>query len=218
MIRTSALRDHPEDIPILASFFWNEITKDSKSKLPPKIISELKSYGWPGNARELKAILSNLHILFGKENLKLQHLRLVFHIGGQNVHPASEHAPKSEIHSHRVECFRHLKRVDETLHACKVAMEPLLERKAPDKEQVDLISTSLRRRLNELELLCSRPLLFHTESTFAVVYRVKGKCAYFLSKLSTDVDQAAHFWRKELADELQLAVSTIFKEVERLLP
>ncbi|MCI0413729.1 sigma 54-interacting transcriptional regulator [bacterium] len=218
LIRTPALRDHPEDIPLLARFFWKEITKDEKSVLPDKIVSELQAYRWPGNARELRAILSSLHILFGKDHLQVEHLRLVFQLGGQSMGASMPVASALEIDSHRVECFRHLRRVDEVVHACKVALEPLVERKKSDAHTVESVRISLRRRLNELELLCLNPLLFHTELTFSIVYRLKGKLTYFFSLLDTDLRPALRFWRKELAEEFKLAVSAIFKEVQQLLP
>jgi DNA-binding NtrC family response regulator len=218
LIYTPALRDHPEDIPILAQFFWKEITKDEKSALPEKVISELQTYRWPGNARELRAILSNLHVLFGKDHLHVEHLHLVFQLGGQATAGSLKRAPESEIDSHPVECFRHLKRVDEVIHACKVAIEPLVDQKRSEPRTVESDRISLKRRLNELELLCVHPLLFHTEFTFSVVYRLKGKLTYFFSLIDTDLRPALKFWRKELADEFKLAVSTIFKEVQQLLP
>ena len=218
LIRTPVLRDHPEDIPTLARFFWKEITKDEKRVLPDKIVSELQAYRWPGNARELKAILSNLHILFGKDHLQVEHLRLVFQLGGQSVSASLPAASESEINSHLVECFRHLRRVDEVVHACKVALEPLVEQKRSDTPTIESVRISLRRRLNELELLCLHPLLFHTELTFSIVYRLKGKLSYFFSLLDAEPRPALRFWRKELADQFKLAVSTIFKEVEHLLP
>jgi len=218
LVRTPALRDHPEDIPVLARFFWKEITKDEKNILPDKVLSELQAYRWPGNARELKAILSNLYILFGKDRIQLEHLRLVFQLGGQTVGVSAPASADTELDSHLVECFRHLKRIDEVVHACKVALEPLVEKKRSDTPTVESVRISLRRRLNELELLCQHPLLFHTELTFSIVYRFKGKLTYFSSLLDGDLRSAFRFWRKELSAEFKLTVSTIFKEVEHLLP
>jgi two-component system response regulator PilR (NtrC family) len=56
-IHMPALRDHPEDIAPLARHFRKNITLDEANELSPEIFSELKSYRWPGNARELKMVL-----------------------------------------------------------------------------------------------------------------------------------------------------------------
>ena len=57
LIRTPALREHPDDIPLLAQHFWQKINHGKRKILPPEILTELKSCRWPGNARELKMML-----------------------------------------------------------------------------------------------------------------------------------------------------------------
>jgi DNA-binding NtrC family response regulator len=54
------LRDRREDIPILFDFFLNEAAKDLHKKIPthpPELITLLKSYNFPGNVRELQALV-----------------------------------------------------------------------------------------------------------------------------------------------------------------
>ncbi len=216
LIRTPSLRDHPEDIPILAKYFWREITRDSKAVLPESILTELHLYRWPGNARELRAVLTNLMILFGKENLDVEHLKIVFQMEGQAVGSAEGTGSEHELSHHRVECLRHLRRVDEVVNACKIAILPAVETKAATGV-AESVNTALRRNLNELEWLCLRPLLFHTEFTFSIVYRLKGKLSYCLGLLETDPARVARFWKKELAEEFKFTLSTVFKEVHQLL-
>jgi hypothetical protein len=83
MIATPPLRDHREDIPLLADYFWNEVTRRTQKGLPREIHEELQAYRWPGNARELKAVLSSLFTLFGHEGLTVAHLRAVFQFEGR---------------------------------------------------------------------------------------------------------------------------------------
>ncbi len=56
-----ALRQHPEDIPMLARHFWAEITGANRPTLPPSILAEMQRVDWPGNVRELRAFLHHLH-------------------------------------------------------------------------------------------------------------------------------------------------------------
>src|SRR5207249_3288138 len=72
-IRIPPLRRHPEDIPLLAESFWKSITWDEHALLPPEILSALQSHPWGGNARELMAVLSSVHALFGKDDLRVDH-------------------------------------------------------------------------------------------------------------------------------------------------
>lgn len=66
-IRTPALRDHLDDIEVLANHFWQRITRKDFATLPRDVIAGLRCYSWPGNARELKAFLNHLY-LFADNN------------------------------------------------------------------------------------------------------------------------------------------------------
>ncbi|MEW6366028.1 MAG: sigma 54-interacting transcriptional regulator [Acidobacteriota bacterium] len=213
MIRTPSLRDCAEDIPLIADFLWKRVTGDERAALPEPILAELGSHGWPGNVRELKAILANLNSLFGKDRLRVDHLRAT--IGLQGSRPARG-AGEDEIGLHRVQCLRHLKRVDEVVRASKVALRPLVEPKRQDPESIASVRVALRHRLDELEVLCMHPLLFSSEVAFSIVHRLKGKLAYYDSLLETGATNALRYWRREAAEEYKLAVSTLFQEVNRL--
>jgi transcriptional regulator with AAA-type ATPase domain len=62
-IKAYPLREHPDDIPILAKFYWEK--KNRKSYLSPEFLAYLKTYHWPGNVRELYALLNSLVDYFG---------------------------------------------------------------------------------------------------------------------------------------------------------
>jgi Nif-specific regulatory protein len=56
-IRTPALRDHPEDVPLLAGYFLDKFRTRTKRKvagLSPKARDLLCRHDWPGNVRELE--------------------------------------------------------------------------------------------------------------------------------------------------------------------
>jgi hypothetical protein len=173
------------------------------------------SYGWPGNARELKAVLSSLHALFGKDDLDVARLRAVFQIQGQ-LPEIEETKSVNEIVMHRVDCLRHLQRVDEVLRACVVSARPLSEAGQTDAATASAVSASLRTRLTELEALCLRPLMFHNQVTFDVVDAVKDKLSYFYGLLEGDPTVARGYWKNEVTRELKLAFTSIFQESERL--
>jgi len=65
-ITTPALRDHPEDIPILARHFTNKYAAkmDRKiDKIPSETMRALVSWHWPGNVRELENFIERSVIL-----------------------------------------------------------------------------------------------------------------------------------------------------------
>lgn len=217
LIRTPALRNHPEDIPLLAQTLWKRITSNNKNTLPQEIINELQSFRWPGNARELKMVLSTLRSLFGTENLGVEHLQAVFFLEGHGATTKEEVASENELTLHKAECLHQLKKVNEVIHATRSTILSVVEANITDEQTIASAMNSISFRLSELEMLTRQPLLFHSEFSFSTVYRLKGKIKYFQNLLQEDVYKARKYWKEEIADEFTLVISTIFKEVERLM-
>jgi hypothetical protein len=158
----------------------------------------------------------SLHTLFGKDGLDAARLRAVFQIQGQAPAVSPESAAQKEIVTHRVDCLRHLRRVDEVLRACTVSVRPLVESGQTDIASVAAVRASLRTRLGELEVLCLNPLLFHSMVTFDLVDGLKEKLSYFYGLLEGDPTIALSYWKNEVKRELKLALTAIFQESERL--
>ncbi len=71
------LRDHIEDIPILANYFLSEFASAYGRR--PKTFSEsaldaLRRYRWPGNVRELKNLVERMVIMVPGERIERRHL------------------------------------------------------------------------------------------------------------------------------------------------
>jgi formate hydrogenlyase transcriptional activator len=65
-ITTPPLRDHPEDIPILARHFTQKYARESNKrieKIPSDTMRALVSWSWPGNVRELENFIERSVIL-----------------------------------------------------------------------------------------------------------------------------------------------------------
>ena len=65
-IRVPALRERPEDIPLLAGRFAGEVAARLGRPAPtvePETAARLKSYSWPGNVRELQNVIERALIL-----------------------------------------------------------------------------------------------------------------------------------------------------------
>ena len=67
-VQLPALREHAEDVPVLAEFFVDTFNSEFKKRiqgLTPAAASQLQSYGWPGNvwhARIGEAALAVVHV------------------------------------------------------------------------------------------------------------------------------------------------------------
>jgi two-component system, NtrC family, response regulator AtoC len=66
-----ALRDRPTDIPILANYFfhlYNEKYNCRARQLSPHALSQMQSYHWPGNIRQLENLIKR-YVIVGSEEV-----------------------------------------------------------------------------------------------------------------------------------------------------
>jgi two-component system, NtrC family, nitrogen regulation response regulator NtrX len=71
-IRVPALRERPHDIRLLAAYFLEEFCARNNFRaktLDDSVFALLESYGWPGNARELRNVIERMAILTQGERL-----------------------------------------------------------------------------------------------------------------------------------------------------
>jgi formate hydrogenlyase transcriptional activator len=72
-ITTSPLRDHPEDIPILARHFMQKYAQEMGKQIdtiPPDALQALVKWSWPGNVRELENFIERAVILTQGSSLR----------------------------------------------------------------------------------------------------------------------------------------------------
>jgi two-component system, NtrC family, response regulator HydG len=64
-LRVPALREHNEDIPELAQFFLERLSGQCRRafKLTPAAMRKLQTYNWPGNVRQLRAVLESAAVM-----------------------------------------------------------------------------------------------------------------------------------------------------------
>ncbi|MGO8758860.1 MAG: sigma-54 interaction domain-containing protein [Terracidiphilus sp.] len=66
LIRTPALNDHTEDLPLLVEHFLEEMGRETPVKrLDEGALAKLTGHAWPGNVRELEHVLERAMILAG---------------------------------------------------------------------------------------------------------------------------------------------------------
>jgi Nif-specific regulatory protein len=72
------LRDHLEDVPILVQYFLDKLGSDHRRhyRLTEAALEKLKSFRWPGNVRQLRAVLENAATLAESELLDACDFRL----------------------------------------------------------------------------------------------------------------------------------------------
>lgn len=209
-------RDRVVDIPHLAIHFWRRITNNPDSTLPPEVLTELQTFPWPGNAREIRSVLQMIYVMCGEKNISAAHVRSAVPYHSRS--PLKPRTPSSaqDVTRHRVESFRHIRRTDDVVRAVEVSLRPLVGERRTDPDSIAKVRSALCRRIEELELLCLHPLLFRSEVTFAIIHQLKGKASYFLSLLDKDVHSALAYCKGDLSELLKLARQAIFEEAGQL--
>src|SRR6202142_4067976 len=82
-IRVPALRERPHDIKLLAEYFLEDFC--ARNNFKPKRVEEgvipmLESYGWPGNARELRNVIERMAILTQGDPLNRESAPVEIHV------------------------------------------------------------------------------------------------------------------------------------------
>ena len=96
-IRVPALRERPHDIRLLAEYFLEDFCTRNNFKrkvLDEGVLPVLESYGWPGNARELRNVVERMAILTQGERLTRDSIPV-------EVRVQREAGPKSTIQEAR---------------------------------------------------------------------------------------------------------------------
>lgn len=98
-IRVPPLREHPEDIPELAGFFLAKVSAECRRnfKLTPAALRKLQSYAWPGNVRQLRAVIESAAVMSEADVLDADILPLggLSEIASASSHPATADMPPS---------------------------------------------------------------------------------------------------------------------------
>ncbi len=77
-LRVPALREHAEDIPELARFFLERLSVQCRRtfKLTGGALHRLQAFGWPGNVRQLRAVLESAAVMSESDSIDADALPL----------------------------------------------------------------------------------------------------------------------------------------------
>jgi DNA-binding NtrC family response regulator len=217
-IYTPPLREHPEDIRLIANWLWSDIAGKSAPRLTDEILNCLMEYTWPGNVRELKSILSSLRGYFGNRAKTREYFETVMLLKGQPAPVTQTPTARQAATRTRAASFQHLRRVDRVLWDVEVFLKPLRSRRNHTSHQTTTAQIALGERHRELLQFCQKPLLFSSAKSFEAVYSVCGKIAYLLDALATDASTTNQNTSRDLAKQLKSARALIQKQIDSLIP
>lgn len=85
--RMPTLRERPEDIPVLTSYFSDHVAREGgylKKAFSEQAMESMMKYEWPGNVRELKNFIERVYILTPGEFVDLHDVRFAGLVGKED--------------------------------------------------------------------------------------------------------------------------------------
>lgn len=231
LIRTPSLKDYPENLKIIAEKLWAKIIKEcgenelykkgpgkekrnKTAKITPAAIEELKSRKWTGNVRELKAFLSGIFSLFRDPVLEAKHVKSMNQFQQADA-AAGEKRKKDgddEKRLFKIDRLQHLRRTDEVVQACDAAFRKMEAAGDSGSESVRESKLFMRYRLiGELEELCKKASLFHTDEVFELTAGLKEKLKNYIH--AADSDKSENIGLKSLKKEIGALLKSARKAI-----
>ena len=215
VIRTPALCDHPEDVPMLARHFWRTIAGDDDNTLPPDVLEFLRHLPWRGNVRELRTVLTRLYALFRDQELSAEHLRQALQHGGAAATGWVDIGDDRSMATHRAACFDHLRRTHDVLD--RIGRRVRAVTAGVDEAGWNDLPVACQAVAEELDVLCGRPLRFHGETTARKVCRLAGVLFEFANEVERKGVAIEQQEMGEIAEEIEEAARAVFQEIERVM-
>jgi len=192
------LREHPDDIPVIASAIWAKL--EQPGKLSADFLSYLKAYSWPGNVRELKTILQAISDLFGGISPGPEHIEAIRAYQKKTLAESSAGEEDDFHHLIRAQSRNRIIEAQNILRDIKVALRPVIHDKFPglepekQKETRELIILELER----LENLCREPIFFRNRHLFDHIKRFRYLVDKSLGYLPHAPGELKRTWQTDL--------------------
>jgi DNA-binding NtrC family response regulator len=141
-IKVPPLREHGEDIPELARFFIQRLSLmcHRPFRLTPSALRKLQSYSWPGNVRQLRAVLESAAVMSESEAIDAPDLPLGAGAdGGGPELPPSLDIDELETWAIRkalVQTGGNVSRAAQVLGMSRDTLHTKLKKKAIDREEL----------------------------------------------------------------------------------
>ncbi len=213
VILTPVLRDHPEDIRLIAQELWARISH-ANAGLPKEILDDLCRHRWPGNVRELRSVLSTLNNFFSFriENLTRDDLNEVFRECGLAAAYGLTEYEATDPGLLRTDCLRQIMHADEAIHACEEALSGLRE-----GHRLSIAERNVLTRLRaEVRDLLQKRLLFGSHETYEAVAQVETGLEKLLSLPLRKPAELSGYFHSNLEPAIRAAIDRLFAELEKL--
>jgi transcriptional regulator with AAA-type ATPase domain len=198
-ITSPPLREHPEDIPLLAESYWKRRLR--KGKLSVEFLNSLKSYSWPGNVRELNSLLNSVVDYFGDISPTPTHIDAI-RKSRQEVLIQSVIAERDDPSQLlKIKSQNILITVQNILRAVKIEMQPLISRSQGSRyssSELESVRQFISRQSRILDELCLEPAYFKQWEIFEATTNYRHLLEDTIEKWPLSGSQLKAIWTSEL--------------------
>lgn len=215
LIHAPALRDHPEDIPVMAQAFWKDICQSRRASLPSAVTDALKKYPWPGNGRELKMLLRQIHSIFGSKRISLQHLKSLEQLETYRLIARSGGVERRKVKPSSVEWLLHLRRVEDIIKSIELTVNPVVSGVVESKKEIVWIQLIIQTYLADLDVLNAQASRFEKKSIQGAIAKLSHVLKAFTRIMEDDPEKAALYWRRTVKEEVAGVLSVVSPKLSR---
>lgn len=198
-INAHPLREHPEDIPLLAVAYWEK--KKRSSKLSKAFLEYLKTYHWPGNVRELYALLNSLVDYFGDIPPTQAHVDAI-RKSRQDVLIQSKAEEKDDPAQFlKIKSQNVLVAIQNILRSVKVEMHPSIFEQPQGQKGINLsenLKKYLHKQVIRLDELCLEPAYFKRWEIFKMLTEYRHIIDNLIKHWPESGDKFHFIWTDEL--------------------
>lgn len=192
------LREHPEDIPGIASAIWTKLNKPGK--LSDEFLNYLKGYSWPGNVRELKTLLNSITDIFGNVSPGPEHIEAIRNYHRKTLIESNAGRNDDFEKMLKVQSRNRIIEVQNILRAVKIELRPIINKQPPKlrTEKLHQLRLFIQQEVTTLENLCREPIFFKNRNLFDHIKRFRYLLEKMLNRWTGNADELRNLWQTDL--------------------
>jgi len=199
LIKASPLREHPDDIPVLAKAYWKK--KNRVGTLTGKFLNYLKTYSWPGNVRELNALLNSIADHFGDISPTSEHVEAIRKWRQEELVQAKSIENDDPAKLLKIKSQQVLISVQNILRTIKLEIHKYISEQTGNVTGIsssDELKTLISPQIVSLNELCFAPSYFIRWEIFKKTEKYIQTLEKMINHLPESPEQLLSIWTNEL--------------------
>jgi len=198
-ITSSPLREHPEDIPLLANAYWKR--KPHNGILSQTFLNYLKNYHWPGNVRELYSLLNSLRDYFGDISPTAAHVDAIRKSRQEILIQSKNHDKDDPTQLLNIKSKNILINIQNILRSVKIEMRPIINRQAGEitgTHNQKNLKQFIGQQVDILNEFCLEPTYFKSWVLFKEITRYRYVLDKAFKSWPDSTEQLRDIWISDL--------------------